>query len=72
VKVGGIPVYRHAPTGFVEQVAQQYQSHEKLHIAIAPEGTRSKVGKLKTGFLRIAKEADVPVLRTSIDYKLSP
>lgn len=68
-KWGGVPVYRHAPKGFVEQVAEQYRSREKLHIAIAPEGTRSKVGKFKTGFLRIAHAADVPVLRASIDYK---
>jgi 1-acyl-sn-glycerol-3-phosphate acyltransferase len=69
VKWGGIPVYRHSPKGFVEQVAEQFKSHEKLHIAIAPEGTRSKVDKLKTGFLRMAKEANVPVLLVSIDYK---
>jgi len=66
---GGIPVYRHSPKGFVEQVADQFNTHERLHIAIAPEGTRSKVGKLKTGFLRIARSADVPVFRVAIDYK---
>ncbi len=66
---GGIPVYRHSPKGFVEQVADQYLSHEKLHIAIAPEGTRSKVGKLKTGFIRMAVAANVPIFRVSIDYK---
>lgn len=66
---GGIPVYRHSPKGFVEQVADQFRTHEKLHIAIAPEGTRSKVGKLKTGFIRMALAADVPIMRASIDYK---
>lgn len=65
---GGIPVYRHAPQGFVEQVADQFKSHKVMHIAIAPEGTRSKVGKLKTGFIRMALAADVPVFRVSIDY----
>jgi 1-acyl-sn-glycerol-3-phosphate acyltransferase len=68
-KWGGVPVHRHSPKGFVEEVAEQFRSHEKLHIAIAPEGTRSKVGKLKTGFLRMAIAADVPVLLASIDYK---
>lgn len=66
---GGIPVYRHAPKGFVEQVADQFAEHDQLLIAIAPEGTRSKVGKLKTGFLRMADAADVPVLLTSMDYQ---
>ncbi|TCS41311.1 lysophospholipid acyltransferase family protein [Reinekea marinisedimentorum] len=66
---GGIPVYRHAPKGFVDQVVDQFNSHEKLHIAVAPEGTRSKVGKFKTGFLRIAQGAAIPVLRVGFDYK---
>ena len=66
---GGIPVYRHAPKGFVEQVADQFRAHDKLHVAIAPEGTRAKVGKLKTGFLRMAIAADVPVFRVSFDYQ---
>lgn len=68
-KWGGLPVYRHAPKGFVEQVADQFRTNEKLHIAIAPEGTRQKVGSLKTGFLRIALAAEVPVFRVTIDYK---
>jgi 1-acyl-sn-glycerol-3-phosphate acyltransferase len=67
--LGGIPVYRHAPRGFIEQVVDQFNSHEKLHIAVAPEGTRSKVGKFKTGFLRIAEGASIPVLRVGFDYK---
>lgn len=66
--LGGVPVYRHAPQGFVEQVAEQFRSHKRLHIAIAPEGTRSKVGKLKTGFLRMAHAAEIPVFRVSLDY----
>lgn len=66
---GGIPVYRHAPRGFVEQIVDQFNSHEKLHIAVAPEGTRSKVGKFKTGFLRIAEGAQIPILRVGFDYK---
>jgi 1-acyl-sn-glycerol-3-phosphate acyltransferase len=66
--MGGVPVYRHAPQGFVEQVAEQFRKHERLHIAIAPEGTRSKVGKLKSGFLRMATAAEIPVFRVSLDY----
>jgi 1-acyl-sn-glycerol-3-phosphate acyltransferase len=69
IKLGGIPVYRHAPRGLAEQIADQFKSHDTMLIAIAPEGTRKKVGHLKTGFLRIAKAADVPVFRVTIDYK---
>lgn len=66
---GGVPVNRKAPGGMAEQVAEQFRSHDTMVIAIAPEGTRSKVGHLKTGFLRIAEAAQVPVFRTTIDYK---
>ncbi len=68
VRWGGVPVHRDAPAGFVEEVASLIKQRERLHIAIAPEGTRSKTGRLKTGFLRIALAADIPVLRISIDF----
>lgn len=66
---GGLPVHRHAAKGLAEQVADQFRSQDTMVIAIAPEGTRSKVGHLKTGFLRIANAAEVPILLTAIDYK---
>ncbi|MDN3650015.1 lysophospholipid acyltransferase family protein [Reinekea marina] len=68
-KWGGIPVYRHAPKGLAEQIADRFKAHETMLVAIAPEGTRKKVGHLKSGFLRIAKAANVPVFRVTIDYK---
>ena len=34
---------------------------------MSPEGTRKKTKKWKTGFLRIAKAADVPILVVGID-----
>ena len=33
-----------------------------------PEGTRRKVVKWKEGFLRIAHEADVPIMMMGLDY----
>ncbi|MCB0376313.1 MAG: acyltransferase, partial [Sinomicrobium sp.] len=39
-----------------------------MKIAIAPEGTRKPVDKLKTGFYYIAKGADVPILFCKFDY----
>lgn len=66
--LGGIPVKRDAAQGFAEQIAERYRQSETLFIAITPEGTRSKVEKLKTGFLRIAEEADVPILLIGFDY----
>jgi 1-acyl-sn-glycerol-3-phosphate acyltransferase len=35
---------------------------------LAPEGTRRRVDKWKTGFWKIARAADVPVLCVAFDY----
>ena len=38
-------------------------------MALAPEGTRKKVDKLKTGFYYIALKAKVPILLVGFDFK---
>ncbi len=37
---GGRPVYRHAPTGAVEQLAHAMESEPTFWLALSPEGTR--------------------------------
>lgn len=66
--LGGIPTDRSAPGGVVEQVVRKYRDSDTLWLAIAPEGTRSKVEHWKSGFLRIAHLAQVPVLLVGWDY----
>ena len=66
--VGGIPIDRSAAHGVVGQLVTQFQQRESLVLAIAPEGTRSKVKQWKTGFLHIAKQAQVPLVLVQIDY----
>ncbi|TVZ37936.1 1-acyl-sn-glycerol-3-phosphate acyltransferase [Alteromonadaceae bacterium 2753L.S.0a.02] len=68
MKLGGIPINRKAAEDIVGQVASWYQQHEKVWVVITPEGTRSKVKKWKTGFLRIAERAQVPVCIVGWDY----
>ena len=41
---------------------------EKMHLAIAPEGTRQLTEKWKTGFHTIAKACDVPVYLGYFDW----
>ncbi|MCV6614984.1 MAG: 1-acyl-sn-glycerol-3-phosphate acyltransferase [Cellvibrionaceae bacterium] len=65
--LGGIPTDRSSPEVVVSQVADWYQSHEKCWVAITPEGTRAKVDKWKTGFLRIAHRAEIPVVVIAFD-----
>ncbi|KFN43957.1 1-acyl-sn-glycerol-3-phosphate acyltransferase [Arenimonas oryziterrae] len=65
---GGMPVDRSAPAGIVDQVAQQIRDAERMWFVLAPEGTRRKVTKWKSGFWKIAKRADVPVFCAWFHY----
>ena len=38
-------------------------------LAIAPEGTRKRVKKWKTGFYYIAKQANVPIIMFTLDFE---
>ena len=67
-KLGGIPVDRSKSNQFVDQMAEQYQKYPKLAFAIAPEGTRKKVGKFKSGFYYIAVKANVPIILVKFDF----
>lgn len=60
--LGGLPVDRNNPRGFVEQTVALFAASEKLIIAVAPEGTRKPVDKWKTGFYRIALGGGVPIV----------
>ena len=52
----------------VQSVVNLYKSNESLHIALAPEGTRKPVSKLRTGFYYMAKNANVPIVMIGFDY----
>lgn len=66
--LGGYPVDRSRSTNMVEEVAQIFNRHEAFSICIAPEGTRSKTDKLKTGFYHIATRLNIPILMVGFDY----
>jgi len=65
---GGIPVDRSAAHGLVGEMRRQFEARERFWLALAPEGTRKKVQKWKTGFWHIAREANVPVLPVYFHY----
>lgn len=69
MSLGGIPIDRDASKDRVGQITQWYEKNEKVWVAITPEGTRSKVDTWKTGFLRIAEQAHVPVFLIGFDYQ---
>jgi 1-acyl-sn-glycerol-3-phosphate acyltransferase len=66
--MGGIPVDRTKPHGLVGDSVKAFETVERRILAIAPQGTRKPVPHFKSGFLRIARGARVPVLLASLDY----
>ena len=66
---GGIPVYRKITKKIVDQLVKRFQTTENLILGIAPEGTRSRVEKWKTGFYYIAQKANVPIVPMYMDYE---
>lgn len=65
--LGGIPVSRKGGRPLTDILTRKFQECDYLTIAITPEGTRSKVEEWHTGFLRIAREAGVPIVLGAID-----
>ena len=65
--VGGVPVQRESAGGMVASLAAEFTTRDELHLIVPAEGTRSKTEYWKSGFYRIALEADVPVLCAFVD-----
>jgi 1-acyl-sn-glycerol-3-phosphate acyltransferase len=67
--VGGAPVDRTKNSNVVDSIIDIFNSRERFILGIAPEGTRKKVEKWKTGFYYIAKGANVPIYTSSLDFE---
>lgn len=67
--MGGIPVDRSSTHGLVGEAVHAFECVEQRVLAIAPEGTRKRVTRFRSGFLHIARGAKVPVLLASLDYE---
>ncbi|MEZ4287482.1 MAG: lysophospholipid acyltransferase family protein [Polyangiales bacterium] len=67
--LGAVPIDRSKSGDLVAQVAEHFRSNEEFHLLIAPEGTRSYRDYWKSGFYHIARQAEVPVLLSYLNYK---
>lgn len=65
---GGIGIDRSRAQNVVGEMAAMFAANEKLWLALAPEGTRRQVKEWKSGFLRIALAANVPILPVYFHY----
>lgn len=67
-RLGGIPIERSKAHGVVTAIANKIKASEQLILALAPEGTRSPIYPWKTGFMHIAREAEIPIQLIGLDY----
>ena len=68
-RLGGVPVDRSSPHDMVNQVRAEFSKRERLIVGLAPEGTRRRVERWRTGFYHIAHGAAVPVLPIALDWE---
>lgn len=68
--LGGIPVDRKRPGGFIADIVEHCQAVDHAVIVIAPEGTRAYVDEWKSGFHRIARAAGLPIGLGYLDYRI--
>ena len=66
--LGGVPVDRNSKKDTVSSIVEIFNERKKFKLAIAPEGTRKKVKKWKTGFYYIALKAKIPIIPVAFDY----
>ncbi len=69
VWLGGVPINRRQSTGMIVQLAAAFAERTTFSLCIAPEGTRARTDHWKSGFYRLALQADVPVGLAFIDYR---
>jgi 1-acyl-sn-glycerol-3-phosphate acyltransferase len=70
--LGGLPVARNRPQGAVGQMIEDMRTAREegrfMWLALSPEGTRAPGEGWRSGFYRVALEAQVPVALVYLDY----
>jgi 1-acyl-sn-glycerol-3-phosphate acyltransferase len=66
--LGGVPVNRGQSEDVVRRVAGEFAARERMVLALAPEGTRRRVERWRTGFYHIAREASVPIVTVALNW----
>ncbi len=67
--IGGVPVNRKERLDMVDSIASIFAERDEFRLTLAPEGTRKKVDKWRTGFYYIAKKAAVPIIMFTLDFE---
>jgi 1-acyl-sn-glycerol-3-phosphate acyltransferase len=66
--LGGLRIDRSSAGRVVKQIIGEFERCQQLVLVVAPEGTRGRVSRWKTGFYRIAQGAELSIVPVSFDY----
>ena len=66
--LGGTPVDRSSSHDVVNTVVNEFARSDRMLLALAPEGTRKRVERWRTGFYHIAHGAGVPILPVALNF----
>ena len=69
-RLGGIPVVRSAPHAVVQRIADEFAVRDRMIFALAPEGTRKRVERWRSGYWHVAHTAGVPIVPVGFDFAL--
>ena len=64
--VGIVPVKKNSNQ--IDEIINLFKSRDVMSYGLAPEGTRSRVDNLRSGFYHIAHGAQVPVIMVTFDF----
>lgn len=67
-RLGGIPVDRNNSNAVVTSIVSEFERRRRLVLAIAPEGTRKRVERWRSGFYHIARSAGVPIVPVALNW----
>lgn len=67
-QMGGIAVDRTGGHNYVDAMVAEFARRDEFMLTVAPEGTRRKTRKWRTGFYHIAMAAKVPMVVGLMDY----
>lgn len=68
-RLGGIPVDRSNANAVVQSIVREFEQRRQMLLAIAPEGTRARVDRWRTGFYHIARAAGVPIVPVAFNWE---
>lgn len=67
-QVGGVRLDRATAKDTVSQMIEEFARRDEFVLTIAPEGTRGRAARWRTGFYQIALGAGVPIVCGYMDY----